>query len=246
MILLPKNGNANDTNYDFSIHAPTRGAICTEHKSIRCRKISIHAPARGAIRTRWAQSEADRISIHAPARGAIVEVVNNLSGGHISIHAPARGAISERTTTRQCTKFQSTHLHEVRFDINEFMIWTNNFNPRTCTRCDLTPCSMHWDSRHFNPRTCTRCDELVHSVLSLYPIFQSTHLHEVRLDQVLRHFGTDLFQSTHLHEVRLILGLWLLIGLVFQSTHLHEVRSTALFDYTAPDGFQSTHLHEVR
>lgn len=49
MILLPKNGNDNDTNYDFSIRAPTRGAIVLARCLPPNRLISIHAPTRGAI-----------------------------------------------------------------------------------------------------------------------------------------------------------------------------------------------------
>ena len=76
----------------------------------------------------------------------------------ISIHAPARGAIEVCEGVPCGGRFQSTHLHEVR--------WSHNY---------------HWRQvSHFNPRTCTRCDDQLPQHKGGQRIFQSTHLHDVR------------------------------------------------------------------
>ena len=120
--------------------------------------------------------------------------------------------------------FQSTHLHEVRLRSQMRRAAIQDFNPRTCTRCDprfvfqSAPCFSH-----FNPRTCTRCDQQGFEYKQSAPIsihapargamidnaaavrsgvFQSTHLHEVRCEFHKAYFDDCLFQSTHLHEVR--------------------------------------------
>ena len=55
-----------------------------------------------------------------------------------------------------------------------------------------------------------------------------------------------LFQFTHLHEVRPIFQSGDCKLFEFQFTHLHEVRRFALFCAMSDDTFQFTHLHEVR
>ncbi len=99
--------------------------------------ISIHAPARGAIKAKHYVEMLIEISIHAPARGAIRPHGTLGQDFRISIHAPARGAIS------------------LRLRISFVLTY---FNPRTCTRCDLSVVREELGSDYFNPRTCTRCD----------------------------------------------------------------------------------------
>ncbi len=133
----------------------------------------------------------------------------------VSIHAPTRGATVKS-----------------RWDI----IHRGCFNPRTYTRCDLAIFLYLPVLIGFNPRTYTRCD-FVRFLYALFTIeFQSTHLHEVRLQLPFGSFQCLLFQSTHLHEVRLPLPNTPYAGDVFQSTHLHEVRllASVLFDTTTP------------
>ena len=69
-----------------------------------------------------------------------------------------------------------------------------------------------------------RCDTCVRVRYLCRLLFQSTHLHEVRLKVVVKLMVGPLFQSTHLHEVRLSLWTTSLARMLFQSTHLHEVR----------------------
>ena len=98
------------------------------------------------------------------------------------------------------------------------------FNPRTYMRCDeeafpnwYESCvSIHaptWGATHFscassihasgfNPRTYMRCDYHLRLYIQNHLMFQSTHLHEVRLNPYLSRLHIFLFQSTHLHEVR--------------------------------------------
>ena len=67
----------------------------------------------------------------------------------------------------------------------------------------------------FNPRTYMRCDEETRAKRYINDMFQSTHLHEVRLPA-----HSDKQQKWE-----------------FQSTHLHEVRHKAWFDLFNPQSF---------
>ena len=103
----------------------------------------------------------------------------------------------------------------------------------------------------------------------MFILFQSTHLREVRLDDVIDHVYTFKFQSTHLREVRQHAARDNIIPKMFQSTHLREVRRCRYGRRPRPRSrfnprtcvrcdrggvgvtamsqrFQSTHLREVR
>ena len=122
--------------------------------------------------------------------------------------------------------FQSTHLREVRPSQHHQL-------------------PFHRD--HFNPRTYVRCDVYLISIKFKSLLFQSTHLHEVRLGGAGTYIYVAQFQSTHLREVRpytylrvswqrkyfnprtyvrcdKIAKLIQYIYMIFQSTHLREVR----------------------
>ena len=167
----------------------------------------------------------------------------------VSIHAPTRGAT-----------YHPYNLLQLGC----------SFNPRTYTRCDCYPQHLYQLQWGFNPRTYTRCDNkacsLYHSVVcvsihaptrgaTIYSalhllitlMFQSTHLHEVRLQDGYENMAS-LFVSIHAPTrgatKNIPYSQWL--DIMFQSTHLHEVRHYFLFSCNFNVLFQSTHLHEVR
>ncbi len=78
------------------------------------------------------------------------------------------------------------------------------------------------------------------------PLFQFTHLHEVR--PIFQSGDCKLFefQFTHLHEVRRFALFCAMSDDTFQFTHLHEVRLSRLIRLLQAPIFQFTHLHEVR
>ena len=80
------------TQFDISIHAPTRGATVSEIASSFAQTISIHAPTRGATVDAMYTGANYDISIHAPTRGATQDAYITGSIPNISIHAPTRGA----------------------------------------------------------------------------------------------------------------------------------------------------------
>ncbi len=124
-------------------------------------------------------------------------------------------------------KFQSTHLQEVRHDLEIHLVDLKDFNPRTYKRCDTLLNQIRLYLSNFNPRTYKRCDTSKRCAPP-NPKFQSTHLQEVRL---LFSFVLDLlhkFQSTHLQEVRQIAISSLISHSKFQSTHLQEVRQVMI------------------
>ena len=98
----------------ISIHAPTRGAMCTADPCTQAHIISIHAPTRGAIDAFSSGADIDFISIHAPTRGAMPLRLAELAIDVISIHAPTRGAMTVENLSSVSISFQSTHLNEVR------------------------------------------------------------------------------------------------------------------------------------
>ena len=204
MILLPKNGNANDTNYDFSIRAPTRGAIAGRQISISLR-----------------------------------------------------------------SKFQSTRLHEVRSSRWPNRTRASNFNPRTCTRCDVavqrddataqnfnlrtcTRCDMALSMTtscplYFNPRTCTRCDRSRRPSGRLQCYFNPrtyTRCDSMTKDEPGRNERISIHAPTRGAMTKSPAST--VMFSVFQSTHLHEVRSPPMSQDRVRASFQSTHLHEVR
>ena len=77
-----------------------------------------------------------KISIHAPAWGAtLVMFLKNKSIRFQSTHLrEVRRPLSLRI--RSVAKFQSTHLREVRLCIQDLGGGNEDFNPRTCVRCD--------------------------------------------------------------------------------------------------------------
>ena len=211
----------------ISIHAPARGAINDEDVLQTDPGISIHAPARGAIlatgaslleatfqsthlhevRSSYILTDALTllISIHAPARGAMRTLVIYYYIARISIHAPARGAMSTVSHRIWRQKFQSTHLHEVRFSHPTACIESDNisihapargamrrdrvqarrgvnFNPRTCTRCDSHPTACI-ESDNISIHAPARGAMGTVDPTKRIPQFQSTHLHEVRLSR---------------------------------------------------------------
>ena len=104
---------------EVSIHAPTRGATCTENGLCKFYFVSIHAPTRGATLFRVSVCGVPRVSIHAPTRGATrfyplcvlrygfqsthlqeVRPDTDPETGmpiYVSIHAPTRGATEENS-----------------------------------------------------------------------------------------------------------------------------------------------------
>ncbi len=103
----------------------------------------------------------------------------------------------------------------------------------------------------------------------IFMMFQSTHLHEVRLQLGNIVNCTTMFQSTHLHEVRPLLlrqpFIMYIVSIhaptrgatcmwrrhlrkVYVSIHAPTRGATSLFRYhtVTLQKFQSTHLHEVR
>ena len=103
--------------------------------------------------------------------------------------------------------FQSTHLREVRPSQHHQL-------------------PFHRD--HFNPRTYVRCDVYLISIKFKSLLFQSTHLHEVRLGGAGTYIYVAQFQSTHLREVRRVSMSQPFSNRLFQSTHLREVRLSSV------------------
>ena len=60
--------------------------------------------------------------------------------------------------------------------------------------------------------------------IALPKVFQSTPLHEGRLEEEADNLPDRAFQSTPLHEGRLLAPAALVAPVVFQSTPLHEGR----------------------
>ncbi len=77
-----------------------------------------------------------------------------------------------------------------------------SFNPRTRMGCDPELLKSDMACISFNPRTRMGCDVL--GVLNRHPkgLFQSTHPHGVRRDELAVSPGSGMFQSTHPHGVR--------------------------------------------
>ena len=110
-----------DVDYEsfslISIHAPTWGATFELLAPLSHIGISIHAPTWGATKRSNNNITNYIISIHAPTWGATNKVLIEIDKGKISIHAPTWGATQDRKPKTSYTKFQSTHLREVRLFI---------------------------------------------------------------------------------------------------------------------------------
>ena len=76
----------------------------------------------------------------------------------VSIHAPTRGATVKTVTVLGEVKFQSTHPHGVRPQLDVLALSGFCFNPRTHTGCDKIIAYPDHDGYSFNPRTHTGCD----------------------------------------------------------------------------------------
>jgi len=99
------------------------------------------------------------ISIHAPTWGATITSSITIDDNYISIHAPTWGATFLLLSTK-CER--------------------SNFNPRTYVRCDWNFIFIQKTTSDFNPRTYVRCDLETGLYIKNIPLFQSTHLREVR------------------------------------------------------------------
>ena len=234
-----------------SIHAPTRGATLVSNTGKVC---SISFNPRTYTRCDYPQA-ADCVDnkkfqsthLHEVRPARVTTLVSGRLGFNprtytrcdqvnrclsrynivVSIHAPTRGATNGLARLYPpLTKFQSTHLHEVRLRAPACVRGVLScFNPRTYTRCDQTlpvelPDTDEFQSTHlhevrrgtrgqkwlkitsFNPRTYTRCDnKILQGIAVSYGFNPRTY---TRCDiqdfsfVVLHH----KFQSTHLHEVR--------------------------------------------
>ena len=136
------------------------------HKQLSDMPVSIHAPTRGATRTG-----------HIPTLLRIV---------FQSTHLHEVRPLSNIDDALTC-EFQSTHLHEVRLVNVSYLYHRVTVSIHAPTRgatigtgriCQALP--------GFNPRTYTRCDCCaLHAKVALI-WFQSTHLHEVRQDTMVK------------------------------------------------------------
>ena len=151
-----------------------------------CYNVSIHAPTRGATNMLYCIAGKYSVSIHAPTRGATIFVVTYLQ--HISSFNP-------RTYTRCDVRVYVIWITIVCFNPRTYTRCDNvlflsgsdfqSFNPRTYTRCDVTIFARPVTWKCFNPRTYTRCDYGLIVACKACVKFQSTHLHEVRLRNML-------------------------------------------------------------
>ena len=108
--------DCNTLYFDFSIHAPARGATNCSISCLRCFAISIHAPARGATVLDVEKQVLEITFQSTPLReGRLSNLKNDIKESRISIHAPARGA-----TGISCVNIRGK----------------DNFNPRPCARGD--------------------------------------------------------------------------------------------------------------
>ena len=141
----------------------------------------------------------------------------------ISIHAPARGAMFSERVKELEVEFQSTHLHEVRYDTQVRKTGLTYFNPRTCTRCDGCRGSVSSSEAYFNPRTCTRCDLRHRRKVPSSRYFNPRTC--TRCD-FPRHVG-GLRDHISIHAPArgaMYVTQDKRLHVAFQSTHLHEVR----------------------
>ena len=122
------------------------------------------------------------------------------------------------------SKFQSTHLREVRLALGHSrLLYSSSFNPRTYERCDSALEESKALSTGFNPRTYERCDQAARLSKPFLPV--SIHAPTRGATKCPQSAcSIRLFQSTHLREVRLMIMLSQLRRHGFQSTHLREVR----------------------
>ena len=132
----------NNDSMLVSIHAPTRGATRGFDKYCKIWLVSIHAPTRGATNKYIVDNLVITVSIHAPTRGATLFCSRlSLALSAVSIHAPTRGATDFFVSFLTRSRFQSTHLQEVRPWRRGIRMPLKCFNPRTYKRCDCCPVS---------------------------------------------------------------------------------------------------------
>ena len=233
------------------------------------RRISIHAPARGAI-DRQTDDRGDwrhfnpRTCTRCDVVGTI-RVRNRMKFQSTHLHEVRSHDDAEALYGQL---FQSTHLHEVRYvsleaiaGMLEISIHApargamgrhhvlvqphGDFNPRTCTRCDITSSPPKCPSSHFNPRTCTRCDGTGFDGVPERHI----SIHAPARGAINAGYSLERPERISIHApARGAIHACSYAGMLvsFQSTHLHEVRWMESCFGTATRRFQSTHLHEVR
>ena len=108
----------------------------------------------------------------------------------VSIHAPTRGATATARMEFLEVLFQSTHPHGVRLFYTTMTRIRTCFNPRTHTGCDKYQRLCLTSLQRFNPRTHTGCDEVKFCAEIEERMFQSTHPHGVRLNQINQSVGS--------------------------------------------------------
>ena len=151
--------NPLNRHFKVSTHAPAGGATPGRIKWQAQPSVSTHAPARGATCCGFTTKLKQNVSTHAPARGATPHSKYPWSGCQVSTHAPARGATAGESLTDILTKFQPTHLREVRPTKKFLLAVTLAVSTHAPARGATLLCFRKTAQFIcFNPRTCGRCD----------------------------------------------------------------------------------------
>jgi len=138
-----------------SIHAPTRGATCTNSSGFSWPPKFQSTRPRGARLGEQGRIGRDRlVSIHAPTRGATLSMGAPLSTSIVSIHAPTRGAtlrlrlggrrrtcFNPRAHAGRDASFAATPAPRAPFQSTR----PRGARPRACSRCSTS-------EGCFNPR----------------------------------------------------------------------------------------------
>ena len=146
--------------------------------------------------------------------------------------------------TSHVKEFQSTHLHEVwqSWQFSHDLI--NSFNPHTYMRCDVKgACIFHQRLVSIHTPTWGVTAVLVSAVMSILK-FQSTHLHEVWLRDVILHKKGNVSIHTPTWGVTPKVKCTLDLSEVSIHTPTWGVTANSM-NYKINQMFQSTHLHEV-